>query len=449
MGLSKALLGASAGLSKGMDLVDFMNRLKELQYQQGKRAESDSNKEELKSFLSSNISAREAPKVEPIEMVKSAPDWKAPMALKASESTPAMGPQAQSAETAPTETPSPVDAWKRGIQMPQGPMSRMPGLDKTLSDTSFITQLAEGLGQMKMRQDPDAAPEILKNQIATKRKQDALLALDSEVDGLISAKGYQPSSNDYRKLMTIKADIDNEDFDTASKRLYEFRDERDLLSDEEREFKRKMALTAAAGKSVGETRRGETAEYSQEMGISNSMNSDPFLKSIPQLDAALGNVTPAYQVYLKSPTKEAAQYLDQQLMFAFNKLLDPNSVVMPGEFLRTKLGQTVADKLMTDLSTGAFTAGMLRPEQREAIIQSLQYGKEQAINRGQDSYLKYKDMANRYLSNPSNVTKTYDKYFSQGQLVPQLSPEDEEALKWANANPNDPRASAIKQRLGR
>jgi hypothetical protein len=32
---------------------------------------------------------------------------------------------------------------------------------------------------------------------------------------------------------------------------------------------------------------------------------------------------------------------------------------------------------------------------------------------------------------------------------PQLSPQDEEALNWANSNPNDPRSAQIKQRIGR
>jgi hypothetical protein len=31
----------------------------------------------------------------------------------------------------------------------------------------------------------------------------------------------------------------------------------------------------------------------------------------------------------------------------------------------------------------------------------------------------------------------------------QLSAQDQEALSWANANPNDPRSAQIKQRLGR
>jgi hypothetical protein len=35
-----------------------------------------------------------------------------------------------------------------------------------------------------------------------------------------------------------------------------------------------------------------------------------------------------------------------------------------------------------------------------------------------------------------------------GADKPPLAPMDQEALKWANSNPADPRAAAIKQRLG-
>ena len=37
----------------------------------------------------------------------------------------------------------------------------------------------------------------------------------------------------------------------------------------------------------------------------------------------------------------------------------------------------------------------------------------------------------------------------KAQQNAQLSPQDMEALNWANSNPNDPRSAQIKQRLGR
>jgi hypothetical protein len=35
-----------------------------------------------------------------------------------------------------------------------------------------------------------------------------------------------------------------------------------------------------------------------------------------------------------------------------------------------------------------------------------------------------------------------------GPTTPTLTPVDQQALQWANSNPGDPRAAAIKQRLG-
>lgn len=35
-----------------------------------------------------------------------------------------------------------------------------------------------------------------------------------------------------------------------------------------------------------------------------------------------------------------------------------------------------------------------------------------------------------------------------GAPAAQINPQDQQALQWAKANPNDPRAAAILQRLG-
>jgi hypothetical protein len=35
-----------------------------------------------------------------------------------------------------------------------------------------------------------------------------------------------------------------------------------------------------------------------------------------------------------------------------------------------------------------------------------------------------------------------------GMKAPALSPQDQQALNWANSNPNDPRSAQIKKRLG-
>jgi hypothetical protein len=51
----------------------------------------------------------------------------------------------------------------------------------------------------------------------------------------------------------------------------------------------------------------------------------------------------------------------------------------------------------------------------------------------------------------ARVREAYDTTYSYragAAAAPQLSPQDKEALDWANSNPRDPRAAQIKQRLG-
>jgi len=51
----------------------------------------------------------------------------------------------------------------------------------------------------------------------------------------------------------------------------------------------------------------------------------------------------------------------------------------------------------------------------------------------------------------ARVREAYDStyaYRAGAAATPQLSPQDKEALDWANSNPRDPRAAQIKQRLG-
>jgi hypothetical protein len=55
--------------------------------------------------------------------------------------------------------------------------------------------------------------------------------------------------------------------------------------------------------------------------------------------------------------------------------------------------------------------------------------------------------------NPPNIKPNMlggtNTYFGATVQARQLAPQDQEALNWANSNPNDPRSAQIKQRLGR
>jgi hypothetical protein len=45
-------------------------------------------------------------------------------------------------------------------------------------------------------------------------------------------------------------------------------------------------------------------------------------------------------------------------------------------------------------------------------------------------------------------TYSYKAGSAPAAAAPKLAPQDQEALNWANSNPNDPRSAQIKQRLG-
>jgi hypothetical protein len=68
------------------------------------------------------------------------------------------------------------------------------------------------------------------------------------------------------------------------------------------------------------------------------------------------------------------------------------------------------------------------------------------------------DVIDRKLQNPKLSPADRDALTTQRKLIEkdvrssfggaQMSPEDKQALEWANKNPSDPRAAAIKQKLG-
>lgn len=65
----------------------------------------------------------------------------------------------------------------------------------------------------------------------------------------------------------------------------------------------------------------------------------------------------------------------------------------------------------------------------------------------------YREAARPFFSKYKDLEDTFDAVIAQSGddtslAAPQLAPRDQEALDWANANSNDPRAGAIKARLG-
>lgn len=61
---------------------------------------------------------------------------------------------------------------------------------------------------------------------------------------------------------------------------------------------------------------------------------------------------------------------------------------------------------------------------------------------------KQAETLNDLMSNMKNSIKKSQNIMPKNEKMPQLTSEDKKALDWAKQNPNDPRANAIKQKLG-
>ena len=168
---------------------------------------------------------------------------------------------------------------------------------------------------------------------------------------------------------------------------------------------------------------------------------------------------------LKSAAQDPSAAGDLALIFSYMKLVDPGSTVREGEFSNAQNSAGVPDRVR-NLYNNALNGQRFAPNVREDFVN--QAGKlfqshKQTFDETKGLYDK---LATSYDLDPKRVTEIVvgessggrDQEPKQGNAGGQstgskpkrtLTAEDADALKWANANPRDPRASEILKRLGR
>lgn len=138
---------------------------------------------------------------------------------------------------------------------------------------------------------------------------------------------------------------------------------------------------------------------------------------------------------------------DIALIYASMKTVDPASVVREGEYATAqRYSGTLSDKFGVDVNRILNGKGILTPAQRKSILA--------AAERQYPAYEKpYKEFASsiRKISekrgyDPESVLASYSPQ-TQGpavdQTAPSMSLDDQRALEWAKANPEDPRSKQI------
>lgn len=169
---------------------------------------------------------------------------------------------------------------------------------------------------------------------------------------------------------------------------------------------------------------------------------------------------------LQAAAKDPSAAGDLALIFSYMKLVDPGSTVREGEFSNAQNSAGVPDRVR-NLYNNALNGQRFAPSVRSDFVN--QAGKLFQSHKQTFDATKglYDKLAASYNLDPKKVTDIVVGESSgrgeQGQkesnpnTPPQpstkqmrsFSREDEDALKWANENPKDPRAVEIHKRLGR
>lgn len=158
------------------------------------------------------------------------------------------------------------------------------------------------------------------------------------------------------------------------------------------------------------------------------------------------NVIRPFYKKLASSANNKTTAGDIGVVFSYMKMLDPGSRITEGEVTSVEQAPNVPSRII-----GAYNrlvqTGKFDDNFRQEILSAAK-GLNDVNEKEYRSVVKrFTKMASKRGLDPENIITSFDEE-SDPNSGPTMSPEDEQALQWANSNPNDPRAAKIKARLG-
>lgn len=152
-------------------------------------------------------------------------------------------------------------------------------------------------------------------------------------------------------------------------------------------------------------------------------------------------------------TKAAKNQIDQAATMAspagdlaaatkIMKILDPGSVVRESELGMAMAATGVEDKVK-NYANMVITGEKLTPAQRKDFVELSNKLYNASAEQFNQKRGEYAGIAERNKLDVDAAVGAPAKVKTK-----ELAPQDQQALQWANSNPNDPRASQIKKRLG-
>ena len=184
----------------------------------------------------------------------------------------------------------------------------------------------------------------------------------------------------------------------------------------------------------------EEDTFKQTNELRNTFQNLPEVKS--------WNITQPILVSAREAAKDTTGASDLNLIYALGKALDPNSVVREGELELAAGTGSLGEKLKGYYKSTA-VGGKLTPEVKQDLLRQIESRTYAQKKQYESAKKQYTNIANKYKLDPSELfIEPIVEPLDTSQPLKKLSTQDEQALNWANANPKDPRAALIKQRLG-
>lgn len=177
--------------------------------------------------------------------------------------------------------------------------------------------------------------------------------------------------------------------------------------------------------SPGVKETAEQHDIDNVIKASKDFQDDPNTKNMDIITAFSEPVSKQWAEYKAKPSSAKRQFVEQNLIVAFAKIADPTSVVMPGEFKRTVLGQPWLKEIYNKALAGTSLGGIgLNEDQLNTIANYINLAQKESVKRARPGYILMKERIQEY--KPKVVereTKRWKHLFEDSKIV--LNPEFE------------------------
>lgn len=203
------------------------------------------------------------------------------------------------------------------------------------------------------------------------------------------------------------------------------------IKSEELDYK-KNKLTADTTKEMGNQGRKESMDLGREY------RGHPVTKETDTVESGYKKIKG-----LKPNTDQFSAADDMALIYGFMKMQDPGSTVREGEYAQAEQTRGIPEHIRA-MYNKAKDGEKLSPQQRKEFITTAESLRKAQIQRQGETHKQYSDTASRYSLDP---VQAFGDAPQVSEIKPQIDPQDQAAIDWVKANPQDPRAAQIMEKL--